>query len=156
MDNFDDLQAVNLDDDRDLDCSVSSDDESDRIDKSGLCDQNDSARMDASDGKFKKIVDLTADEIRGLEFGSDEEAYDFYCNYARCHGFGVRKDEVINRKKDHRSSSRTNCQARFRVCYKLKASRWEVRCFEEVHNHELTPSHLVACCGMKDADKISG
>jgi len=62
----------------------------------------------------------------------------------------------INRKKDHRSSSRTNCQARFRVRYKLKASRWEVRCFEEVHNHELTPStytHLVACCGMKDADK---
>lgn len=94
MDNFDDLQAVNLNDDRDLDCSVSSD-ESDRINKNGLCDQNDSARMEASDGKFKKIVDLTADEIRGLEFDSDEEAYDFYCNYARCYGFVVRKDEVI-------------------------------------------------------------
>ncbi|GAU49514.1 hypothetical protein TSUD_306680, partial [Trifolium subterraneum] len=129
------------------------------------------------DGKYKKISNLTADEILGLDFDSDQEAYDFYCEYARWHGFVVRKDEVTrddngkvimrqfvcnregfsNKKLLTRRNGRTNCLARLRVRYSLKASRWKVKCFEEVHNHELAPSrytHLVACRGMKDADKV--
>jgi zinc finger SWIM domain-containing protein 3 len=163
MDNLDDLSAVNSEDDRDF---------------NDLCDQNESVKMNlgVDDGKYKKITSLTADEIQGLEFDSEQEAYDFYCEYARWHGFVVRKDEVTrdddgkvimrqfvcnregfsSKKQLTRPNGRTNCQARLRVRYSLKASKWKVKCFEEVHNHELAPSrytHLAACRGMKDVDK---
>ncbi|XP_045803583.1 protein FAR-RED IMPAIRED RESPONSE 1-like isoform X2 [Trifolium pratense] len=157
------------------------DNSEDDRDLNDLCDQNESVEMnlgaeDDDDGKYNKISNLTADEILGLDFDSDQEAYDFYCEYARWHGFIVRKDDVTrddnekvimrqfvcnregfsNKKQSTRPNARTNCQARLRVRYSLKASRWKVKCFEEVHNHELAPSrytHLVACRGMKEADK---
>nr|KYP67615.1 hypothetical protein KK1_023959 [Cajanus cajan] len=50
--------------------------------------------MNIRDVEFKKIIGLTIDEIYGLKFGSEEEAYDFYEKYAKCRGFVVRKDEV--------------------------------------------------------------
>ncbi|KAJ1421965.1 hypothetical protein SESBI_13292 [Sesbania bispinosa] len=39
--------------------------------------------------EYKKMCQLTSEDIQGLEFGSEEEAYEFYSNYARCHGFAV-------------------------------------------------------------------
>lgn len=43
---------------------------------------------------YKKIRELTDDDIRGLEFDSEEKATQFYEIYADCHGFVVRKDDV--------------------------------------------------------------
>lgn len=91
---------------------------------------------------YKKISDLTADEIRGLEFDSENAAWEFYCSYARCHGFSVRKDDVYrdsknnivmrqlvcsrqglrnkkhllrnDRRREAKPITRTNCQARLR------------------------------------------
>lgn len=118
-----------------------------------------------------KGFELTADEIRALHFGSEVEAYDFYSKYAKSHGFAIRKDDVarnvrgkvvmrqfvcnkaelrnkkhvmrLDRKREHRPLTRTNCQARLRVHYKKKTSRWIVTLFDEAHNHELTPSRYV-------------
>lgn len=43
---------------------------------------------------YKKIRELTDDDIRGLEFDSEEKATQFYEIYVDCHGFVVRKDDV--------------------------------------------------------------
>ena len=40
------------------------------------------------------MTDLTDDEIRELEFISDEAAVNFYEKYAQCAGFSARKDDV--------------------------------------------------------------
>lgn len=50
-------QPVDEDEYAEVEFAKEESDESDRIDKNYLCDQNDSARIDASNGKFKKIVD---------------------------------------------------------------------------------------------------
>lgn len=62
MDNFDNLLDVNLDDNEDGSCSISCD-ESDSVDPNDLCDHNECGSMDIGNGKFKRIIDLTADEI---------------------------------------------------------------------------------------------
>lgn len=63
----------------------------------------------------------------------------------------------VDRKREHRPITRTNCEARLRVQYKSKTSRWIVTDFKEAHNHELTPSRYVhlfpAYRGMTNADK---
>ncbi|CAH9103728.1 unnamed protein product [Cuscuta europaea] len=141
--------------------------------------------MNLEDGEFKRISDLTPDEIRALQFGSEDEAYEFYSKYAKCHGFVVREHSVrrnksnklvtrhfvcnrqglrnpkhltrSDRKRGHRPLTRTNCDAKFHIRYKAKDSCWIVTCFQETHNHELTPSkyvHLLSAYrGMTDADK---
>ncbi|KAJ1436011.1 FAR1 DNA-binding domain [Sesbania bispinosa] len=43
---------------------------------------------------YKRISELTDDEIRMLEFDSELDAYNFYCEYAKFKGFAVRKDDV--------------------------------------------------------------
>ncbi|CAH9085885.1 unnamed protein product, partial [Cuscuta epithymum] len=58
------------------------------------------ADMDLEDGEFKRISDLTPDEIRALHFGSEDEAYEFYTKYAKCHGFVVRKHSVRRNKSN--------------------------------------------------------
>uniref|UniRef100_A0A151UDJ3 Protein FAR1-RELATED SEQUENCE 5 n=1 Tax=Cajanus cajan TaxID=3821 RepID=A0A151UDJ3_CAJCA len=170
MDNFDDLSAVNLSDDGDVKHFVSSkeSDESDSMYHNIQYDQNVNSNMNIRDGEFKKITDLTTDDICGLEFGSEEEAYHFYEKYEKCRGFVVRKDEVkrnvngkvimwqfvcnrqglrnkkhfkmVERKRNHRRITRVECQARLLA-----------------HNYELTPSRYVhlfpAYGGLTDADK---
>ncbi|KAJ1411381.1 MULE transposase domain [Sesbania bispinosa] len=43
---------------------------------------------------YKRINELAVDDIKGLEFDSEEDAYDFYSKYAKFNGFAVRKDDV--------------------------------------------------------------
>ncbi|KAJ1408955.1 Zinc finger, PMZ-type [Sesbania bispinosa] len=47
------------------------------------------------EAEVRRIIDLSSNDIMGLEFGSEEDAYNFYFSYARCHGFALRKDDVI-------------------------------------------------------------
>ncbi|CAH9122848.1 unnamed protein product [Cuscuta epithymum] len=49
------------------------------------------ADMDLEHGEFKRISDLTPDEIHALQFGSEDEAYEFYTKYAKCHGVSYYK-----------------------------------------------------------------
>ncbi|XP_058741440.1 protein FAR-RED ELONGATED HYPOCOTYL 3-like [Vicia villosa] len=50
----------------------------------------------ASDRKVN-INALTADEIRAMEFGMVDEAYEFYFKYGKCKGFAIRKSDVRTR-----------------------------------------------------------
>ncbi|KAJ1390003.1 Zinc finger, CCHC-type [Sesbania bispinosa] len=132
-----------------------------------------------------RLLLLTADEIMCLEFGSEEEAYNFYQLYAKYHGFVVRKDDTtkdirgniimrqfvcnkeglrkkkhfmrVDRKREHRPLTRTNCLAKLRIHYHHKSLKWKVVSFEQCHNHELTPSRFVhlhpAYRRLTDADK---
>ncbi|CAJ2633247.1 protein FAR1-RELATED SEQUENCE 5-like [Trifolium pratense] len=117
---------------------------------------------------------MTSDEIRALEFGTVDEACEFYYRYGKSKGFAIRKSEIrrrgpegskkivmrqfvcnkhglrakkylckIDRKREHRRLTRTNCAARLHVHYKPKKDRYVVSIFEEGHNHELTPSRYV-------------
>ncbi|XP_058746642.1 protein FAR1-RELATED SEQUENCE 5-like [Vicia villosa] len=49
----------------------------------------------------------------------------------------------LDRKREHRPTTRTNCPARLRVHYNPQKDSYVVSCFEEAHNHELTPSRFV-------------
>ncbi|XP_020231066.1 protein FAR1-RELATED SEQUENCE 5 [Cajanus cajan] len=116
-------------------------------------------------------MDLTVDDILGLEFGSEHDAYKFYFAYGKFHGFGIRKDDIghdangkivmrqflcnkgglrdkkhlmrDDRKKGHRPLSRTNCKAKLRVRLDPNTSKWKVVSFEEGHNHEMCHSNYV-------------
>lgn len=184
MDNFDDVSIVNLDDDRDVNFADSAD-ESGSDQPIDLGDQNVTEDLDVGDEQYKKVANLTTNEIRGLEFGSEEEAYQFYQTYAKCHGFVVRKDDVnrdikgniimrrlvcnraglrnkkhlmrVDRKREHKPITRTNCQAKLQVHFNQRRSKWIVMSFEESHSHELIPSKfmclILAYCVMTNADK---
>ena len=53
----------------------------------------------AIDMDYKRITELTGDNILGLEFGSKCKACDFYGTYANCHGFVLKRDNIrCNRK----------------------------------------------------------
>ncbi|KAJ1407407.1 FAR1 DNA-binding domain [Sesbania bispinosa] len=135
-----------------------------------LCEKNE--KEDTSvDDNFRRLFDLSADEIMCREFGSEEQAYEFYSLYAKHNGFVVRKDDItrdtrgnlimrqfvcnrerlrnkkhfmrVDRKRDHRLLTRTNCQAKLRIHYHEKSLKCKVVSFEQSHNHELTPSRLV-------------
>ncbi|KAJ1376269.1 FAR1 DNA-binding domain [Sesbania bispinosa] len=120
------------------------------------------------EAEVHRIIDLSSKDIKGLEFGSEEDAYNFYFSYARCHGLAMRKDDVIrdvqgnvimrqylcrkvglrdkkhflrvDRKKEHRPLNRVNCEAKLRVRYDYKTGKFKVVSFIECHNHELTPA----------------
>ena len=49
----------------------------------------------------------------------------------------------IDRKKEHRSETRTNCKAKLVVHVNTITLMWKISKFEEGHNHELTPSKYV-------------
>ncbi|WJX50950.1 hypothetical protein P8452_37190 [Trifolium repens] len=49
----------------------------------------------------------------------------------------------LDRKREHRRLTRTDCKARLRVKYKAKKGTYVVSIFVEGHNHELTPSKYV-------------
>ncbi|XP_045831519.1 protein FAR1-RELATED SEQUENCE 5-like [Trifolium pratense] len=111
---------------------------------------------------------MTVDDIEGLDFSREKDAYGFYVKYAKCNGFVVRKDVVVrnvsgmiitrrflcNRagergqkhltrvdwKRDHRVVTRINCEAHLRIHYNEERLRWVVTSFEVSHNHELISS----------------
>ncbi|WJX61817.1 hypothetical protein P8452_46871 [Trifolium repens] len=115
---------------------------------------------------------MTADDIRSMEFSNLSEAYDFYYLYGKYYGFPIRKSDNrrskcktkitmkqyvcnkaglrdtkhlvrLDRKIEHRRTSRTNCQARLRVKYHAAKGKYVVAIFVEAHNHELTPARFV-------------
>jgi hypothetical protein len=112
---------------------------------------------------YTPIYQFTDEDIREMEFESEENFVAFYEMYAEYHGFAVRKDAkgcdnegnvvrrqlVCNRKGErHRKHmlrldrcreakpiTRTGCLARIRVTF--------VVAFESTHNHKLTPQRFV-------------
>jgi hypothetical protein len=46
-----------------------------------------------------RINSLTAEEIRGLEFGNCDEAYEFYYQYGKCKGFAIRRSDMRRKPK---------------------------------------------------------
>ncbi|XP_034605112.1 protein FAR1-RELATED SEQUENCE 7 isoform X2 [Setaria viridis] len=103
----------------------------------------------------------------GQEFGSEQEAYEFYRYYGWKVGFNVRKEyanrskktgEITSRKfacsrEGHRAShtskgpvpdSRTGCNAHLIVRRPKPGAKLEVYAFQPRHNHPLAPS-FVTC-----------
>lgn len=172
MDNTSSDSFVNLDDEGDVEFEydISSGD-SGSGEHNDLGDKDEAEDVDAKDDHYKRILDLSADDIRHLDFGSEEEAYQFYQAYAKYQGFIVRKDDIgrdyhgnvnmrqfvcnrqglrskkhynrTDRKRDHKPVTRTNCLAKLRVHLDYKIGKWKVVSFEECHNHELTPARFV-------------
>ncbi|KAJ4851393.1 hypothetical protein Tsubulata_041113 [Turnera subulata] len=123
------------------------------------------------DDQVKDVDKLTVDDVMGLEFDSEEEAYEFYGKYSRCIGFTIRKDVVKrdfsgkivkrtfvcsnaglrdpkhlsmkNRKRDHRALTRSRCGARLRITKDPGFNKWKVLKFNEEHNHDLIPFNVV-------------
>ncbi|PNY11581.1 hypothetical protein L195_g008191 [Trifolium pratense] len=152
-----------------------SSDDSDDADKDDADAADDPVEVDAVQGDtLVRINSITSDEIRALEFGTIDAAYEFYYQYGKCKGFAIRKSDSrkrgpkgnritvmrqfvcskhglrdkknlyrIDRKREHRRLTRTNCPARLRVHYKAEKDRYVVSMFVEGHNHELNPSSLV-------------
>jgi hypothetical protein len=63
-----------------------------------------------------------------------------------CNRHGLREQKHLtrlDRKRDHRRLTCTNCKARLRVHYKAKKDRYVVSAFHEAHNHKLTPSRFM-------------
>ncbi|KAK8948586.1 Protein FAR-RED IMPAIRED RESPONSE 1 [Platanthera zijinensis] len=100
----------------------------------------------------------------GMEFDSDELAYQFYNEYERYAGFSIRKqyrtqsrkDGIMNNqrfvcsKEGERAKlrygqavisrvklTRTKCRACLGVRLSRETNKWFVTAFSEVHNHEL-------------------
>ncbi|KAJ1441888.1 Zinc finger, CCHC-type [Sesbania bispinosa] len=115
----------------------------------------------------RMIHELTHDDIRRLEFGSEGEAYSFYSDYAKQRGFAVRKDDIernengdivkrylvcnkegtrdkkhLERKdrvREARPITRVQCTARMHVYLDMRSGKWKVSTFHDDYNHELTP-----------------
>ncbi|KAJ1375732.1 FAR1 DNA-binding domain [Sesbania bispinosa] len=163
---------IKLDDDKPP--IIHSNSESDNlngVEEHDFCEKTEKEGIGSRDDEGSKLFDLSADEILLREFGSEQEAYDFYECYANYHGFVVRKDDVtkdirgnvimrqfvcnreglrnkkhflrVDRKREHRPLTRTRCQAKLRVHYHHNSLKWKVVSFEQSHNHELAPSRYV-------------
>ncbi|KAG5550667.1 hypothetical protein RHGRI_015573 [Rhododendron griersonianum] len=123
-------------------------------------------QMEGGTGLEETMKELSKDYSLslGMEFESEEDAYEFYNDHARITGFGIRrcyctnskKDGImINRKfvcskegereKDNRSlvveqpqrETRTKCKAFMYITFNRQKSKWFVKTFEENHNHIL-------------------
>ncbi|KAJ1381662.1 FAR1 DNA-binding domain [Sesbania bispinosa] len=120
---------------------------------------------------YKKISELTDEDIRALEFDSEEDAYVFYREYAKFIGFAVRKHDVYrdrndvitmrqfvcnkegersgkhlnrtDRKREAKAITRTRCNARLQIHLDYKSRKWIVGSFEPAHNHELILASMV-------------
>ena len=116
-------------------------------------------------------AELSATDLMNKEFNSDDKAYEMYVRYAKCVGFGVWKGDVthddsgqlircyfvhnraglrdpkhylqIDRKREHKSKTRTNCKAKLVVFLNKSSVTWKVRKLVEDHNHDLTPLRFV-------------
>ncbi|XP_045822127.1 protein FAR1-RELATED SEQUENCE 5-like [Trifolium pratense] len=71
--------------------SHTSDDENSSYSASSGHDRSDDG--DDHGERAVRINSMTADEIRGMDFGSVDEAYEFYYQYGKCKGFSVRKSD---------------------------------------------------------------
>jgi hypothetical protein len=110
--------------------------------------------------------------VANQTFRSEDEAYEFYNNYAKAKGYSVRKgkvrrsidtNEVIwrellyscegyrdiqyfdrkDREREPRSLTRCGCCALLEVQLSTKSGIWYVKSFVDVHNHVLAkPKHV--------------
>ncbi|KAI8543732.1 hypothetical protein RHMOL_Rhmol08G0241300 [Rhododendron molle] len=123
-------------------------------------------RMEGGTGLEETMKELSKDYSLslGMEFESEEDAYEFYNDHARITGFGIRRcyctnskkyGIMINRKfvcnkegereKDNRSlvveqprrETGTKCIAFMYIAFNRQKSKWSVKKFEENHNHIL-------------------
>jgi len=113
----------------------------------------------------------------GIEFGFEQEAYDFYNEYGRNYGFSIRKDWGNKRKVDgvvtsrkfvcckegfrhewerdgqktyDRAETRTGCQARMKIRVDKKKGKYYVHSLELSHNHAL---HVPQCAHMMPSQR---
>jgi zinc finger SWIM domain-containing protein 3 len=114
----------------------------------------------------------------GMEFGSEQEAYEFYNEYGRNHGFSIRKDWGNKRKADgvvtsrkftcckegfraeresegpkrcERAETRTSCQAYMKIQLdKKKGGKYYINSLELNHNHVL---HVLQCVHMMPSQR---
>ncbi|XP_057418215.1 protein FAR1-RELATED SEQUENCE 5-like [Lotus japonicus] len=140
-------------------------------DNSGNSDEDDVVNNEEGQQQCKLVPELSIDEIRELEFLSEQDAIEFYQHYAQFKGFGVRKDDVrrdakgnvisrqlvcnregerhekhlkkVSRVKEAKPITRVSCQAKFRVRLEAKSKKWRVYYFEPEHNHDLTLAQQV-------------
>ncbi|KAJ1384708.1 Zinc finger, PMZ-type [Sesbania bispinosa] len=120
---------------------------------------------------YKRISELTDEDIRGPEFDTEEDAYDFYYEYAKFIGFSVRKGDVYrncngsitmrqlvcnregersekhlnrtDRIREAKALTRTKCNVRLRISLDYRSRKWRVGIFEPTHNHELTLASMI-------------
>ncbi|KAG5521068.1 hypothetical protein RHGRI_033580 [Rhododendron griersonianum] len=102
----------------------------------------------------------------GMEFESEEDAFQFYDEYGRIMGFSIRRDYHTKSKKDghmtnrkfvchkegqkekdkrchtviqRRRETRTMCGANLYISFNRDSTKWEVKKFDDAHNHLLHP-----------------
>ncbi|KAH7511711.1 hypothetical protein FEM48_Zijuj12G0011700 [Ziziphus jujuba var. spinosa] len=71
----------------------------------------------------------------GMEFSSEEEAYEFYKNYAQQNGFYINQQQ---QPKYKRKSTRTGCKANVQLT--LQAAKWIISDLLLDHNHDIDRS----------------
>ncbi|KAL7183030.1 hypothetical protein ACSBR1_041670 [Camellia fascicularis] len=128
------------------------------------------------DGALEKLTNNSMPFV-GMEFDSEEDAYEFYNEYGRIVGFSIRRDYhtkskkdgiMINRKfvcckegekeKDKRNiivkhpqhETRTKCNAFMYISFRRDLSKWVLMKFDDNHNHLL---HIPQCTHMMPSQR---
>ncbi|RYR78478.1 hypothetical protein Ahy_A01g003297 [Arachis hypogaea] len=96
---------------------------------------------------------LTEADMMRKVFCTDEVAHEFYKRYGKCMGGGFFCNKAglrqckhykrLDRKRDHRSETRTNCDAKLSILWDEVSKLWSVRKVILDHNHDLTPMRMV-------------
>ncbi|WOL02384.1 protein FAR1-RELATED SEQUENCE 5-like isoform X1 [Canna indica] len=147
---------------------------------------NDKALHDENRKEKEQLVDNVKDKLEprvGMEFDDDEQAYQFYNDYARRVGFSIRKQHLTKNKSGQvtfrrfvcyregyyrnrpfdkeakilRTDGRTGCNAHIGI-KRLKSGKFCVHRFEQEHNHKLASSkkvHLLRSQRQADESQIS-
>ncbi|XP_057758889.1 protein FAR1-RELATED SEQUENCE 5-like [Arachis stenosperma] len=126
---------------------------------------------DAEGLEYGDILGMTAGDIMRMVFCSDDGAYEFYRVFGKFHGFGIRKGDCgkdddgrlirrrffcnraglrehkhynrVDRRREHKPETRTNCDAKLSVYLDINSNVWRVRKVILEHNHDLTPAGMV-------------
>ncbi|KAJ1375421.1 Zinc finger, PMZ-type [Sesbania bispinosa] len=139
----------------------------------------------ATDDDFLKMWNLgffSPHEIEKYEFTNMEVAYNFYFEYGKANGFGIRRGRTLRNKRtleeyqkefmccragvredrglrmedrvrEPRPETRCECEARFVVHVNKFSVRWYCICFVDKHNHDLLG--VVHCSMLPVYRKIS-
>ncbi|KAK2422390.1 hypothetical protein QL285_032925 [Trifolium repens] len=89
---------------------------------------------------YTPIDQFTDDDIREMEFDSEQKVVDFYEIRGKRHKKHMLR---VDRSRVPRPITRTDCRARIHVAYNVETRHWRVVAFESAHNHELTPRRFV-------------
>ncbi|XP_072054845.1 putative protein FAR1-RELATED SEQUENCE 10 [Arachis hypogaea] len=119
--------------------------------KTDTCDEG--VKGEATE--YRDVLLLTEADIMRKVFCTNEAAYEFYKRYGKCHGFGIRKGdsgkddnrrviwrrffcnkvglmqhkhyERLDRERDHRLETRTNCDAKLSILWDEVSEIWSDR-----------------------------